>query len=120
MPHKKEKFLMPTSQVEKIHCARCEKLISNIGTRKRLDHCPYCGDKFNGTPLGCKKPECIAMSKKNKQFIFCPHCGGEFEGEPYNCKNPKCSAINMFFRKVQNFTSANCFICMEYYEDLTF
>ena len=104
---------------ENTHCARCEKLISN-GIKKRLDHCPYCGDRFDGTPLGCKKPKCIAMNKKNKQFIFCPHCGGEFEGEPYNCKDPKCSAKNMFFRKVQNFTSANCFICMEYYEDLTF
>lgn len=103
-------------QQKNIYCARCERSISDIGTKKRLDHCPYCGDRFDGTPFGCEKPDCIAKSKENKQFIFCPHCGGEFEGELYSCKNPECSATNMFFQKVCGFTSTNCFFCLKNYK----
>ncbi len=99
---------------ENTYCARCERPIDNI--RKRFDYCPYCKDYFNGAPLGCKKPDCIAMSENNEEFIFCPHCGGEFEEEPYNCKNPECSAVNMFFRKVRGFTKTNCFTCLKNYK----
>ena len=103
-------------QEENTYCARCEKPINSTRIKKRSDNCPYCGDRFDGTPFGCRKSKCIAMNKKDKQFTFCPHCGGEFEGKPYNCKNPKCSATNMFFRRVRGFTKTNCFTCLKNYK----